>query len=157
MKRLTIGVVTLAMALLLASPRGVVAQDCGTVCVECGTPFETLYEGAVYNPDGENDMSCPGTVGTGCESCKFSVSSGKHDREAIARAVLTSSMQELPTLIAAYGSRLLLSESRDLVAVVGNDCNDAALGVWLVVSREKMAALRRLDLASYEGAAAWAP
>lgn len=142
-----------AVSVLAVAPAAVTAQyDCGIGCTTCGSyPFR--YEGSWYDEWADWDMECPPLVASWCVDCPLSIQSDEVSQESIARAVLASTEAELPTLIDAYGDRLLLADGRDLVAVTGSACNPEALGVWLAVDSERVSALRSLGLASYDEAA----
>lgn len=132
-------------------PPAVAAQwNCGSDCGGCG-PFPDLYkEAKTSDPFGEFDMECPQLSSSTCSACPLAVSSDAVDQEAIGRAVLTANVSEIPALVTAYGHRLLVSDTRDLIGIQGNACNERALGVWLRVSADKMAAFRTADLQSLD-------
>ena len=135
----------------MLTPSSLVAQlpDCGLDCQECG-PLPDYWEGYDEDPLGDNDMACPSTPGETCNACDVSVAEVSISQEAIGRALVSSRVSEVPALIAAYGDRLLLSDTRNLVAIKGNACGSDALGVWVTVSSQKMAALRTAELGSLE-------
>lgn len=141
-----------AAAGVLMAPSPAAAQDCGLGCATCGS-FPFRYEGFIWDEWADYDMVCANIYTSWCLDCPFSAAEGAIDQEAIGRAVLSAELYELGTLLTAYRDRLLVADDRNLVAIRGSECNPDALGVWLVVSSEKAAALRASGLTSFDTAA----
>lgn len=138
------------MALLMVPAPAVGQEDCGDDCRGCGPFPQDYHEGYNESAWGDNDMACPPMTNTDCNECFVAPAEGALSQDDIGRALLLATALEMPTVVAAYGDRLLLSDKQDLVAVRGNACTQDALGVWVTVSPEKMTALRAAGVQSLD-------
>ena len=142
---------TLALVVLVASAGSTpaYAQDCGLVCGLCG-PGKWGREGAIFDGDGGYNMAC--VMGNKCRECggAFSIATDSPSEFQMLRAIQHASLEDLPELIKRYRPRLLLDESRRLLAVRGTACNADRVMALVFLMEDKSKALERLKLARLE-------
>lgn len=120
--------------------------DCGLECDGCGPFPESYHEGQDGDEWGEYDMECPSFPNESCNECGVTLAAGSVSQEAVGRALVEATVSEAEALMAAHGDRVLLSATRNVVAIQGNACGRHAMGVWVTVSAGKMGALRESGL-----------
>lgn len=138
-------------AALAVGPGTAAAQvvDCGRNCMPCG---DNKHEGINHAVSAPHNMDCIGPVETGtCTACSApSVSRKAVDAMIIARVVQAATVRELRAVVAAYGDRLLLNASRNVVVVKGNGCDPDALSTVVYLAPSKARVFARLNVASLE-------
>ena len=128
--------------------------DCGKECYQCG-PGGLQMEGRGSSPTGAYDMNCPDEPSNTCsrDACSSAFMSvaevGPGDLEVLA-TLRDAPLEALPALIARYGSRLLLHDSRRLVAIRGTSCGSGSVTGLVFLSRDKIRALTRLPVRRLE-------
>ena len=122
---------TVTAVALAATPTPAAAQDCGKECHICG-PGEWGREGVNFG--GSYDMGCTG--GELCGVCGLkSVTDIAPSPLAIVQDIENSPIEDLRRLVAKHSDRLLLHESRRLLAIRGSACSDDVTAVVFLSSR----------------------
>jgi hypothetical protein len=137
-----------AVALMLA-PRASRAQapDCGRYCQDCGFLGS---EGYSYSATGAHSMTCYNFL-SWCKICGDSrTNDGASAEDVLAR--LKSGTDAVASQAASvYRGQLLVSATRNLVAIRGTKCDPNALVALVFVSPERARLIKQLgaiDLAS---------
>lgn len=138
------------VALLAVAATPAQAQfDCGRDCKSCGF---MRYEGFNYSAFGEYDMDCS-WHSTTCENgiCgPQSVSDQAPVAVEIAKIVRSLGPTHLAAAMERYGDRLLLNRSRNLLVVLGTQCNSRALQDVIFLSPDNAEVFASLGIRSLE-------
>lgn len=145
-------VAVLAALLAIAAQPGLVQgqnYDCGYNCAPCG---DNQCEGNTYGATAPWNMDCWGPTETGgCMHCRApSLTANAVDAMIIGRVVEAATVRELRAVVAAYGNRLLLNASRNVVVIKGNGCDPDALSTVVYLTPSKARALARLNTRALE-------
>ena len=133
--------VTVTAVALAATPTPAAAQDCGKECHICG-PGEWGREGVTFG--GSYEMGC--TEGQLCGVCGLkSVRDIAPSPLAIVRGIETAPFEDLRRLVEMHSDRLLLHESRRLLAIRGSACSEDVTAV-VFLSSQATSRLARLGV-----------
>ncbi len=134
-----------AIAALAASPMAAAAQqDCGRTCHSCGF-LKLSDEGRDYVGRANGfDMDCRFLSCRRCQLAPNDVGDAGLPAAHALRAIQGASADSLSALVAHYSGRLLLDESRRLLAMRGIGCASDHVTAVVFLSRETTIAVSAL-------------